>query len=196
MDEPQLSTERLDHLGIWQANGTLVVDKERLVALRAPLGKYIIATNELDRKRLSKLALLEVYKDQNRSVERGFRFLKDPLFFASSFFLKKPARIMSLLMVMGLSLLVYALAEHVLRSELAAQNETIPDQLGKPTQTPTIRRVFQMFDGIDLLIVQNGNIRLPQILNLRPIHQQLLALLGPTIQQFYAPVTYSQSWVT
>ncbi len=59
-----------------------------------------------------------------------------------------------------------------------------------------MRRVFQMFDAIDLLIVQNGNIRLPQILNLRPIHQQLLALLGPTVQQFYVPVTYSQSWVT
>jgi hypothetical protein len=118
------------------------------------------------------------------------------LFFAASFYLKKPSRIMGLLMVMGLSLLVYVLAEHVVRTQLAAQDETIPDQLGKPTQTPTMRRVFQMFDGIDLLIVQNGNIRLPQVLNLRPIHQQLLALLGPTIQQFYTPVTYTQSWVT
>jgi hypothetical protein len=47
-----------------------------------------------------------------------------------------------------------------------------------------------------LLIVQNGNIRLPQILNLRPIHKQILALLGPTIQRLYTPVTYSQSWIT
>lgn len=181
---------------VWHAQGTLVLDEERLAARRAPLGKYIIATNELDQHKLPAAELLTLYKDQNRSVERGFRFLKDPLFFAASFFLKKPSRIMGLLMVMGLSLLVYALAEHVLRTQLATQEQTIPNQIGKPTQTPTMRRVFQMFDGIDLLIIQHGAVRLPQILNLRPIHQQLLALLGPTIQIFYSPITYRQSGVT
>src|SRR5579859_786704 len=181
---------------VWKVQGKLTANDERLTALRAPLGKYIVATNELDQAKLPTSDLLETYKDQNRSVERGFRFLKDPLFFASSFFLKKPSRIMGLLMVMGLSLLVYALAEHVVRTQLAAQEETIPDQLGKPTQTPTMRRIFQMFDGIDLLIVQNGNMRLPQILNLRPIHEQILALLGPNILQFYSSVAYSQVWAT
>jgi transposase len=180
---------------IWKVQGQLTLDKARLTALRAPLGKYIVATNELNNDKLPTTKLLEIYKDQNRSVERGFRFLKDPLFFAASFFLKKPSRIMGLLMVMGLGLLVYALAEHVLRTQLIAQNEIVPDQLDKPTQTPTMRRIFQMFDGIDLLIVQNGNIRLPQILNLQPIHEQILTLLGPTVQQFYAPVTYSQAWI-
>jgi transposase len=181
---------------VWRDQGKLTLDDERLTALRAPLGQYIVATNELDQNKLPTTKLLETYKDQNRTVERGFRFLKAPLFFAASFFLKKPSRIMGLLMVMGLSLLVYALAEHVVRTQLAAQDEPIPDQLGKPTKTPTMRRIFQMFDGIDLLIVQNGNSRLPPILNLRPIHYRLLALLGPRVQQFYTPVTYGQSWVT
>ncbi len=161
--------------------GKLIPDKARLTTLRAPLGKYIVATNELDQDKLLTTKLLETYKDQNRSVEHGFRFIKDPLFFASSFFLKKPSHIMGLLMVMGLRLLVYALAEHVLRTQLTARDETIPDQLGKPTQTPTMRRVFQMFDGIDLLIGRNANICLPQILNLRPIHEHILALLGTTV---------------
>ena len=52
------------------------------------------------------------------SVERGFRFLKDPLFLANSLYLEKPQRIMALLMVMALSLLVYALAERWVRQEL------------------------------------------------------------------------------
>jgi transposase len=181
---------------VWQAQGEALLDEERLTALRAPLGKYIVATNELDEQKLPTSELVEIYKDQNRSVERGFRFLKDPLFFAASFFLKKPSRIMGLLMVMGLSLLVSALAEHVVRSQLIAQAQTIPDQLRKPTKNPTMRRIFQMFEGIDLLIIQHGAMRLPQILNLRPIHHQLLALFGPAIQHFYAPNTYSQSWVT
>jgi transposase len=41
-------------------------------------------------------------------VERGFRFLKDPLFLASSLYLKSPKRIMTLMRVMTLCLLVYA----------------------------------------------------------------------------------------
>jgi transposase len=103
---------------------------------------------------------------------------------------------MGLLMVMGVSLLIYSLAEHRLRSQLAAQDQTIPDQLGNPTQTPTMRRIFQMFDGIDLLITQRGDMRLTQVLNLQPIHHRILALLGPTIQQFYNSISYSHSWVT
>jgi transposase len=35
-------------------------------------------------------------------VERGFRFLKDPLFLASSVFVKKPERIMALSLIMVL----------------------------------------------------------------------------------------------
>jgi transposase len=40
-------------------------------------------------------------------VERGFSFLKDPLFLASSVFVKKPERIVALSLVMALCLLVY-----------------------------------------------------------------------------------------
>ena len=43
-----------------------------------------------------------------RVGERGFRFLKDPMFLASTLFLKKAQRIMALLFVMTLCLLVYA----------------------------------------------------------------------------------------
>jgi transposase len=54
--------------------------------------------------------ILWVYKGQRVVPERGVRFLKDPWFFADSLFLKSPKRIMALVMVMGLALLVYALA--------------------------------------------------------------------------------------
>ena len=58
---------------------------------------------------LSDAEVVAAYKQQQQ-MERGFRFLKDPLFFASSLFLKNPKRIMVLLMVMLLSLLVYGIA--------------------------------------------------------------------------------------
>lgn len=96
----------------------------------------LLATNQLDEIKLGLLEMLAIYKEQSTSVERGFRFLKDPLFFAHSLFLKKLARIKALLMVMGISWLIYALAEHQIRHELAQRDETIPDQTGKPIQRP------------------------------------------------------------
>ena len=50
-------------------------------------------------------------------VEGGFRFLKDPLFFVSSLFVKKPCRIQGLLMVMTLALLVYSVAQRRMRQQ-------------------------------------------------------------------------------
>lgn len=87
---------------------------------------------------LSDLALVATYKEQG-GVERGFRFLKDPLFLASSVFVKKPQRIMALGFIMVLCLLVYRLAEVRLRSRLAESQQTIPDQVHKPTARPTMR---------------------------------------------------------
>jgi transposase len=169
----------------WRIKGILEVDTQQVVAARASLGKHIITTNELDEERLPAEEMLSVYKDQNRSAERGFRFLKDPLFFASSFFLKKPSRIMALLMVMGLSLLIYALAEQSLREQLVEQDETLPDQKGKPTQTPTMRRVFQIFEGIDVLIIEEGGQQREQVLNLRDIHRRILAFFSVDVRSIY-----------
>jgi len=61
-----------------------------------------LATNQLDKTSLSDEQMLVHYKQQ-QGVERGFRFLKDPLFFASSVFLKTPERIMALTFIMALS---------------------------------------------------------------------------------------------
>jgi len=63
---------------------------------------------------------------------------------------------MVLVMVMGLGFLVYALAEHKLGTVLRGQRESVPNQEGKPTQRPTMRCVFQMFEGIDLLLGPNA----------------------------------------
>lgn len=166
--------------------GQLEVSQAALAEAKRSLGRFIVATNELEGSRLPAKAMLENYKDQGVSVERGFRFLKDPLFFANSLFLKKPERLMALLMVMGLALLIYSLAERKLRQALQAMNATLPDQRRKPTQTPTIRWVFQLFEGLDILLVrQNGKIVLRQLLNLRPAQQQVISLLGPPVQNCY-----------
>lgn len=163
-----------------EVNGAAVADAKRI------LGRFIIATNEFDSGRLSAVGMLENYTDQGISVERGFRFLKDPMFFANTLFLKKPERIMALLMIMGLALLVYSLAERKLRQALKEMHATIPNQLHKPTQTPTIRWVFQLFEGLDFLLIrQNEQMVFRKLVNLRPVQQQVISLLGPYVQKCY-----------
>ncbi len=150
-----------------------------------PLGKFILATNELDSLAMPAPEILSHYKDQNQ-VEKGFRFLKSPLCMAEAVFLKKPKRIVALAMVMCLALMVYTMAERKLRLALKTQGQTIPNQKGKPYQKPTMRWVFQCFEGIEILYIrQNPNQTQRICLNLKPLHQQILKLLGPKFQKIY-----------
>ena len=144
-------------------------------------GRFIIATNVLDR-RLSDEEIVQGYKDQQH-VERGFRFLKDPLFFAHSLFLKKEKRIMAMVMIMGLGLLVYAIAERKLRMTLKQLDETVPDQKGKPTDHPTIRRMFQVFEGISVLYDSQGI--LLEVMNVDEIPRKVLSLFGRDYEVLY-----------
>src|SRR4029450_9462160 len=113
---------------------------------------FILATNELDEGQLSPQAVLDGYKGQARA-ERGFRFLKAPHFLASSLYLKKPQRIMALLMVMTLCWLVYAALEYRIRTALKEHGATFPDQKGKRMQNPTARWGFHYFVGIHVLFI-------------------------------------------
>jgi transposase len=143
---------------------------------------FILATNELDDTHLPPQALLDGYKGQVQA-ERGFRFLKDPQFLASSLYLKKPERIMALLMVMTICLLVYAALEYRIRTALKEHGATFPDQKGKRIQNPTARWVFHYFVGIHVLRIP-GQWE-PLVVNLTEEHQSLLRLLGKPYERLY-----------
>lgn len=143
---------------------------------------FILATNELDEAALAPQEVLNGYKGQAHA-ERGFRFLKDPQFLAASLYLKKPERIMALLMVMTVCLLVYAALEYRIRKALKDHNATFPNQKGQPVQNPTARWVFQYFGGIHVLRIPGQWDLL--VVNLTEQHQQLLELLGKSYTRFY-----------
>jgi transposase len=142
---------------------------------------FILATNERDEGQLSPHAVLDGYKGQAQA-ERGFRFLKDPQFLASSLYLKKPQRIMALLMVMTICLLVYAALEYRMRTALKEHGATFPDQKGKRIQNPTARWVFHYFVGIPVLYIPDQGL---MVLNLTDEHWHLLELLGKRYAWFY-----------
>jgi transposase len=167
----------------WYIGGTLVDDTTAIEAAAMTKGMFVIATNELDKSILSDSELLAVYKDQGVSVERGFRFLKDPMFYAESLYLKKPERIMALIMIMTLSLLIYALAEKRVRKALADNRETIWDQKNRLTARPTIRWVCMIFEDVLLLYHDDHGVGEP--MNIREEHTRLLNSLGPGYKKMY-----------
>lgn len=170
--------DRMDYL----VSGYPVVFIEDRLKIIARKSRFILATNELDSSALSHMDLLTAYKGQGK-VERGFRFLKDPLFLASSLFLKSPKRIMALMMVMTLCLLVYAALEYRVRQGLMERDISLPNQKGKPTKCPTARWVFQTFEGIHLLIVKDLQC---VVLNMNEYHRRVLALLGKRYETIYS----------
>ena len=169
----------------WYIRGELEKNLEAIERARAFKGVFIIATNETDAKKLPSEQLLEVYKAQGTSVERGFRFLKDPMFYAESLYLKSPKRIMALLMVMGLSLLVYSLAERKLRSALQAHGQKIKDQKGKPYDSPTIRWVFQIFENVLLFSFHSEAGTENMVMNMEDDHHTVIKCLGPPFEKIY-----------
>ncbi len=169
---------------VWHVVGTLTIDQKEVEAQIYKQASFILATNVIEEQELSHEQVYLTYKEQG-GVERGFRFLKDPLFLASSIFVKKPERVVALSFIMVLCLLVYRLAEHLLRCRLAQTEETVPNQVNKPTKRPTMRWIFQCFEGIDLLHIRVGSRFQTQVLGLQALHQQVLRLLGPAYSHFY-----------
>jgi transposase len=166
---------------VYQVEGALASSLAARQARITQQSCFILATNELDDQHLPPQELLDGYKGQSH-VERGFRFLKDPQFLASSLYLKKPERIMALLMIMTVCLLVYAALEYRIRTALKGHGATFPDQKGKPTQTPTARWVFHYYVGIHVLFIPQ---QWPIVINLTEEHQHLLRLLGDRYAWFY-----------
>ena len=155
------------------------IDSE-LAAQRVRCGRFILASNVLDSTQLSADDALREYKAQ-QGVERGFRFLKDPLFFADSVFLKSPKRIAALGMIMALCLLVYNLGQRQLRQALAQAGETIPNQSGKPTAAPTLRWVFQCFMAVHLVVFQGVH----QVVNLTDERLHILQFFSDACRRYY-----------
>ena len=148
---------------------------------REGLGCFILATNELDSKEMPLEKLLKTYKQQ-AAPERAFRFLKDPNIVASSLFVQKPQRIMAILMIMTLCLLVYSALEFKARTLLKKENSFFKNQIGKPIQNPSMRWIFECFEGIHILHLPDKK---TLILNMEEEQRFILNLLGQQYIDFY-----------
>lgn len=156
----------------------LVQNSEAIELAKRPLGRFVLATNKKD---VSGFQMLIDYKAQDQ-VENGFRFLKDKSFQSNRIFLQNPQRIDALMMVMTLALLVYNVGQYQLRQTLKVKDESVPNQLGKPTQTPTLRWVFQMLSGISCAFIPGQAM---MVANIGQREAKLIQLLGEDAMAIY-----------
>ncbi len=190
----------------YHPTATCVPDEQALERQRTQAGRFILATNLLlledenenllqhkdadegqkhngalpQQTQWSNDMILHEYKQQ-QACERGFKFLKDPLFFASRLFVEKAQRIAALAMIMGICLLVYSLGQRQLRKALEKANETIPNQKGKPTAKPTLRWVLQCFQSVHLVWL-NGH---KWGIKLTKMQEHILRFLGAACRKYY-----------
>lgn len=169
----------------WQIHAEVDPSKQAIEQFQEQKACFVIGTNILD-DGYSDTDIFFAYRGQS-SVERGFRFLKDKAFFVSSLFLEKPSRIEALLMVMTTALLVYSIAQRRLRQRLKEQEESIPNQINQPTQRPTLKWVFQLFEGINLikLYFQCGEPEKTYVDNLNDLRIKIIRLLGENVCRKY-----------
>jgi transposase len=165
----------------FRIEGKIEIDEEVLAEERRKFGRFVLASNDVN---LDPELMLNYYKGQ-QVVERGFRFLKDKCFHVSEVYLKKEERIESLCMIMVLSLLIYSFAEWRLREKLKETGKSVPNQLNKPTQRPTMRWIFEIFMGvIQAIVTEKGKI-IKVSVNLSSTQITILSMLGQECKYYY-----------
>ena len=171
----------------YQVKCAFTRDEEAIKRMLNKKGRFILATNDLDTESYSDEKMLTEYKEQ-QSVERGFKFLKDPWFMLDSIFLKSAKRIEALMMVMTLCLFVYNYSQFKIRTALREENKTLPNQLGKKVQNPTMRWIFQLMEGISIVRFYDANLKKPikeMVANLNDIRKEIIMFFGKTACEMY-----------
>ena len=162
----------------------IIENEEKIENKRRSKGRFILATNQMDKEKIPDIQILSEYKGQSQ-VEGRFKLLKDASFQIASIFLKKPERIAALMMVMTLCLMVYAFAQYKLRQALVAKEDTVVTQTKKQTNNPTLKWIFNLFQGIQVVSINiNGNIK-EIVSNINETRRKIIQYFGQKAMEIY-----------
>ena len=176
----------------YQIEFTIASDWEKIAQIKQTLGRFILATNQLDTTMLTDEQVLKQYKEQSQ-VESGFKFIKNNAFELDSFFLHTPERIGALMMIMTLCLMVYNFSQYQLRQCLKKNNDVLPNQLGKPVQNPTIKWIAELMNVIAVVSINTGEINQQIVTNVDQVHRKVIAYFGKSALKIYGlPEDYQQ----
>jgi transposase len=167
--------------------GEVELDEEAVQSERLKLGRFILATNDLE---ATAEEVLKLYKEQGM-VEKDFRFLKGNDFRIKEVLLKSTRRIQGFCCFMALMLLVYSLLELKLRNGLKKNNECLLNKSRKPYLKPTLLHAIKEFKYFYPSISFNdslSHIKVNFPINDRPNEyiRRVLRALGEPYLKFYS----------
>ena len=145
---------------------------------------FVIGTNEQEESKAAEI--ISLYRKEQQGVERAFRFLKNPMYFAEASFLKNRKRVVALVTIMTIALLIYSLLQRKIRILLEQKGETLPNQKKKPTKRPTMNWVNLNFEGVDVIRIGEKGCYEYKYLRMNDFVQKTLMVLGPDYQKRYS----------
>ena len=150
---PKKDTPRIPVAMEYELNVQISEDRQAVARRRQAAGCFVLLTNvpEQGHDGYSAENILRTYKEQH-AIEQNYGFLKDDQI-VNALFLKRPERIEALGLILLISLLIWRLIEHAMRSDLKQRNATVPGWDNKPTQRPTAYMMTWKFKGILILCV-------------------------------------------
>jgi len=154
---PKNNQERKPIAMEYGLSAEILENEEAIERRRKIAGCFVLLTN-VDAEGTdgySAEKILITYKEQY-GVERNFSFLKDDQI-VNALFLKRPERIEALGLILLISLLIWRLIEHAMRSELQSNETTVPGWDNKPTDRPTAYMLTWKFRGV--MVVCYGKTR-------------------------------------
>lgn len=178
-DKPALTETR------YQLSWEVLENTQGIARQRELAGCFVLLTNVPDSgtDALDSAGVLRTYKGQY-GVENDFAFLKDPLV-VNDLFLKTPARIDALGMILIIALMVHRLMERSMRLYLQQNNQTIAGWDNKPTAKPTAFMLAALFLGVQVMLLKKQRFFLQGGPNSR--HLAFLTALGLDATVFLDP---------
>ena len=88
-------------------------------------------------------------------------------------------------MIMTLFLMVYAFAEHNFRAALKDAGDTIPNQLKKEINNPSMHWVYSCFHGVHVVTINLGETVQEIVINLNAVLEKIIRHFGGPALDIY-----------
>jgi transposase len=155
--------------------------KEDAIAQAEFKAGWRIYTTNAPAERLSLAQTVWAYRDQYMA-ENVFRRLKGKILSITPLYIQRDDHAKGLFHLLTIASRVLALGDYLAKSALAQNKEELTNvYAGNPkrgTATPTMERMLQAFDNINLLILSVAERTQCQVTPLSPVQERILALLG------------------
>ena len=81
--------------------------------------------------------------------------------------------------------MVYGISQYHLRTALLEAKETIPSPTKKETAKPTMKRIYRLFHGVQVITLDYQDIQQEIVINLKELHKRIIKHFGSKAMEIY-----------